>query len=225
MAIRGRRSWAAASAAVTWRRWSTALTRCGARARAPAQRRARHQDHGLGRGYLAVGSAPRAAVLAGGDPRRRRGGDPPRQLRGRPCLLGGGDRSGRGQRGPFHRAREPAGRADRRWNQPYRRCFWPFFKWSHRRVRAPLVSSSGTASRRGGKSSAGGRSPVSILLITSCERLALRPLPRGPPAMVCLLGQAVRRLARRRRRPRLLPVRRKQRRGHRDQLHHRTFDR
>ena len=21
------------------------------------------------------------------------------------------------------------------WNQPYRRCFWPFFRWSHRRVR------------------------------------------------------------------------------------------
>ena len=34
------------------------------------------------------------------------------------------------------------------------------------------VSSSGIASRRGGKSSAGGRSPVSILLITSCETLA-----------------------------------------------------
>jgi hypothetical protein len=55
------------------------------------------------------------------------------------------------------------------WNQPYRRCFWPFFRWSHRRVSAPLVSSSGTVSRRGGKSSAGGRSPVSILLITSFE--------------------------------------------------------
>jgi imidazolonepropionase-like amidohydrolase len=61
-----------------------------------ALRRARHQDHGLRRGYLAIGSAPRAAVLAGGDPRRRRGGDPPRQLRGRPCLLGGGDPGGRG---------------------------------------------------------------------------------------------------------------------------------
>ena len=34
------------------------------------------------------------------------------------------------------------------------------------------MSSSGTASRRGGKSSAGGRSPVSILLITSCETVA-----------------------------------------------------
>src|SRR6266566_3302078 len=31
MAIRGRRSWAAVSAGVTWRRWSTALTRCAAR--------------------------------------------------------------------------------------------------------------------------------------------------------------------------------------------------
>jgi hypothetical protein len=38
---------------------------------------------------------------------------------------------------------------------------------------APRVSSPGTASRRGGKSSAGGRSPVSILLITSCETVAL----------------------------------------------------
>ena len=41
------------------------------------------------------------------------------------------------------------------WNQPYRRCFWPFFRWSHRRVSAPRVSSSGTASRPGGKSPAG----------------------------------------------------------------------
>ncbi len=40
------------------------------------------------------------------------------------------------------------------------------------RIRAPRVSSSGTASRRGGKSPAGGRSPVSILLITSCETVA-----------------------------------------------------
>src|ERR1700755_2561565 len=31
MAIPGRRSWAAASAVVTWRRWSTALTPCAAR--------------------------------------------------------------------------------------------------------------------------------------------------------------------------------------------------
>src|SRR5947208_1925961 len=23
------------------------------------------------------------------------------------------------------------------WNQPYRRCFWPFFRWSHRRVAEP----------------------------------------------------------------------------------------
>jgi hypothetical protein len=46
------------------------------------------------------------------------------------------------------------------------------FRWSHRRVRAPRVSRSGTASSRDGKSSAGGRSPVSILLITSCETFA-----------------------------------------------------
>ena len=68
------------------------------------------------------------------------------------------------------------------WNQPYRRCFWPFFRWSHRRVRAPRGVQHGYRVQAGR------------------EVLGRRPLPRldladhvvrdvGPGGQV-LLGQA-----------------------------------
>jgi len=52
------------------------------------------------------------------------------------------------------------------------------------------------------------------------RRLACLLLPRRPPAVVCLVGQEARPMAGRGRRPRFRPLRRKQRRGHRNGLHH-----